>query len=84
MSLFTQIIGETLVVIPAYNAEKTINKVIDETLKTGFINILVSDDCSANNLYDLTQYNSSEVKLIKQPKNLGYGGNQKFLLRNKL
>ena len=27
----------------------------------------------------MTRYNSSEVKLIKQPINLGYGGNQKFL-----
>jgi glycosyltransferase involved in cell wall biosynthesis len=79
LELFNQIIKETIVVIPAYNAENTINNVVAETLKTGFENIIISDDCTINSSYDLSKYLSEKVIFIKQSKNLGYGGNQKFL-----
>lgn len=76
---FHKINEETIVVIPAYNAQNTIKEVIEETLNTGFQNIIISDDCSTNDLPDLSKYLSENVILIKQSKNLGYGGNQKFL-----
>ena len=66
-------------VIPAYNAHLTIIDVIEETLKTGFLNIVISDDCSPIEMPDLSDYLSENIVLIKQPTNLGYGGNQKFL-----
>jgi glycosyltransferase involved in cell wall biosynthesis len=76
---FSQIIEETIIVIPAYNAAKTISSVLAETLRTGFKNIVISDDCSTNSSYDLSQHLSEQVIFIKQSTNLGYGGNQKFL-----
>jgi glycosyltransferase involved in cell wall biosynthesis len=82
-----EITHETIVVIPAYNAHKTIKNVIEETLNIGFQNIIISDDCSTDKIPDLSQYLSEKVVFVKQSKNLGYGGNQKFLynyaLKNK-
>jgi len=79
LNSYNQLIKETLVVIPAYNAVSTITNVVDETLKTGFTNIIISDDCSQTDCVSLSQHLSDNVILIKQSANLGYGGNQKFL-----
>ena len=66
LELFNQIIKETIVVIPAYNAENTINNVVAETLKTGFENIIISDDCTINSSYDLSKYLSEKVIFINK------------------
>lgn len=79
MIQYKEIIEDTIVVIPAYNAHLTIKDVIEETLKNGFQNIVISDDCSPTEMPDLCDYLSENIVLIKQPNNLGYGGNQKFL-----
>jgi glycosyltransferase involved in cell wall biosynthesis len=84
---YNELIDETIVVIPAYNSQKTIKNVIEETLNTGFQNIIISDDCSPDSIPDLNQYLSEKIVFVRQSKNLGYGGNQKFLydyaLKNK-
>jgi glycosyltransferase involved in cell wall biosynthesis len=69
----------TLVVVPAYNAIKTIEIVIEEILQNGFENILISDDCSQQTMPQTIRIERGNVKLIRQSENLGYGGNQKFL-----
>ncbi|TDY12303.1 glycosyltransferase family 2 protein [Meridianimaribacter flavus] len=70
---------ETLVVVPAYNAHNTIHKVIEQIFQSGFKEIIISDDCSAIPILPILSSFKNQIILIEQPKNLGYGGNQKFL-----
>lgn len=61
------------VVIPAYNAEKTIGGVIEELIGYGFKknNIIVINDGSKDNTEDVTR--SQDVTLLKHEKNMGKG-----------
>ena len=77
--MFKKISDETLVVVPAYNANKTIVKVIDQIGLNGFKNIIVSDDCSNISISKIIFESNYPVIFIEQNKNLGYGGNQKYL-----
>lgn len=60
----------TCIVIPAYNAEKTISAVVREVLETGCPLIVIDDgsvDATADRLQGL------DVELIRHPRNLGKG-----------
>ncbi|SRX73367.1 glycosyltransferase family 2 protein [Aequorivita antarctica] len=70
---------ETLVVVPAYNAQNTILKVINEIIESGFKNILISDDFSNTSIQPIVGKLDDKIIFIEQKENLGYGGNQKFL-----
>lgn len=70
---------ETLVIVPCYNAEKTIKDVIIGIKKSGFSNIVIGDDCSTDNTIEIINNEFPNTPLIKQDLNLGYGGNQKAL-----
>jgi glycosyltransferase involved in cell wall biosynthesis len=61
------------IVIPAYNAEKTIGGVIKELIGYGFkkSNIIVINDGSKDNTEDVTR--SQDVTLVKHEKNMGKG-----------
>lgn len=74
-----QLIDDTLIVVPSYNAENTIRETIEEILSTGYRNIIVSDDNSWDKTSDIVRMSFPEIKIIFQEQNLGYGGNQKFL-----
>ena len=75
-----------MVLVVAYNAENTIAsllKRIPEEIWEKSNEILVSDDSSQDNTTETCmkwkKANKKEnLKIIKQKKNLGYGGNQKF------
>jgi hypothetical protein len=77
--MFKKISEETLVVVPAYNAHKTIVKVIEQISLNGFKNIIVSDDCSNTSISRIIFKSNYPVVFIEQNRNLGYGGNQKYL-----
>ncbi len=64
-----------IVVMPAYNAEKTIKKTYDDIPKDIVDEVLVVDDDS----YDQTVAIAKKMNLpiLVHQKNLGYGGNQK-------
>ena len=72
------------ILVVAYNAEETLSKVLDR-IPSGFAqqieSILVCDDASTDNTHNvgLTYQNNSNLPLtlIRNPTNLGYGGNQK-------
>jgi len=65
-----------IVVLPAYNAEKTLKQTIDEIPFDLVDEFVVVDDASTDKTVDLA--NSLGVKhLIQHNKNKGYGGNQK-------
>ena len=75
-----------LIFIVAYNHENFIAKVLDrlpETVKNSNYEILVIDDASKDQTFNKAK-NWSElnsgiyIKVLKNPTNLGYGGNQKL------
>ncbi len=61
------------VVIPAYNAEKTIGTIIEQLIKYGFKpkNIIVVDDGSKDNTYSVAK--RYDVQLIRSHNNMGKG-----------
>jgi glycosyltransferase involved in cell wall biosynthesis len=63
------------IVIPAYNEEKNITKVLDSLNKHGYSNIVVIDDCSKDN----TKLKALEAgaAVIAHPINLGQGASLK-------
>jgi glycosyltransferase involved in cell wall biosynthesis len=66
---------KTIIVIPAYNAEKTIESVFRRIPKNSYDEIIVVNDGSKDKTSKIVKkYN---VKLIEHKKNRGYGGAQK-------
>jgi glycosyltransferase involved in cell wall biosynthesis len=73
-----------VVVMPAYNAARTIVKTYYEVMATGIVDLVIvvddnSTDATAKIAADLPQ-----VKLIRHLRNLGYGANQKTCYRRAL
>lgn len=73
---------EISVIIPAYNAEKTIDRCLDSVLcQAPEMEIIIVDDCSTDQTYDVyKEYQSrySNIVLIQNDHNIGQG-----LSRNK-
>lgn len=78
-----------LIFIVAYNAEATLNSVLNripnEVLQSEqyTTDILVIDDCSVDRTFTVgkeiaASFNKTKITVITNPKNLGYGGNQKI------
>ena len=72
------------ILVVAYNAEKTLAATLDripESLHDEIVEIIVSDDHSADATYHVgLEYQEGSrlpLTVIRQPRNLGYGGNQK-------
>jgi len=66
---------KTIIVIPAYNAEKTIESVFKRIPKNSYDEIIVVNDGSKDKTSEIVKkYN---VKLVEHKKNRGYGGAQK-------
>jgi glycosyltransferase involved in cell wall biosynthesis len=71
-----------VVVMPAYNAERTLKKTYDEIPKDIVDEIVLTDDCSRDRTVEVA--NSLKLKLFIHDRNLGYGGNQKTCYREAL
>jgi len=72
------------VLVVAYNAATTLHKVLDripEEIRPEIEEVIVSDDHSQDSTYlvglGYQQVSDLPITLIRQPMNLGYGGNQK-------
>ncbi|RMB60472.1 glycosyltransferase family 2 protein [Dokdonia sinensis] len=65
-----------VVVLPAYNAEKTIKQTYDEIPFDIVDEVILVDDNSLDNTYE-TAHKLGINHVIKHPENRGYGGNQK-------
>jgi glycosyltransferase involved in cell wall biosynthesis len=64
------------IVLPAYNAEKTLEKTYNEIPFDIVDHVILVDDCSRDNTVELAK--SIGIKhVVKHEKNKGYGGNQK-------
>lgn len=70
-----------VVVMPAYNAEKTLRQTYEEVMAQGIVDLVVlGDDCSKDRTVDLARTLPSVIVHVHD-KNLGYGGNQKSCYR---
>lgn len=67
------------VVMPAFNAEKTLRQTYDEIPRDIVDDVIVVDDGSIDGTYDLCC--EMELAVIQHDKNLGYGANQKTCYR---
>ena len=64
------------IVLPAYNAEKTLKQTYDEIPFDIVDNVILVDDCSRDNTVEVAKQLGIKY-VIKHDKNKGYGGNQK-------
>jgi glycosyltransferase involved in cell wall biosynthesis len=72
--------------VVAYNAAGTLAWVLDripESFRPSIAAVLVSDDHAMDRTYEVgDEYRRLEtglpITVVRQPRNLGYGGNQKF------
>ncbi|NDC79593.1 MAG: glycosyltransferase, partial [Chitinophagia bacterium] len=72
--------GEKLIaVLPAYNAERTLERTLRDFPKQAVDEIILVDDVSKDKTVELAQ--AIGLTVIKHTKNRGYGGNQKTCYR---
>ncbi len=74
---------KVVVVMPAYNSEKTLEKTYSEIPKDIVDEVILVDDNSKDNTVELAK-SLGINKVIKHEKNLGYGGNQKTCYKTAL
>lgn len=67
--------GRVVIVMPAYNAEKTLEDTFRKIPAGYYDEVVVVDDHSRDETTELAQRLS--LKAIRHPHNVGYGGNQK-------
>ncbi len=68
-------VAKIIVTMPAYNAAKTLLKTFEEIPRGLVSEIILVDDCSADDTAALGS--ALDIKVIRHPHNVGYGGNQK-------
>lgn len=66
---------KVVIVMPAYNAAKTVKDTFEEIPPKLRRNIILVDDQSKDNTVEIAK--SLGIKVFTHPNNLGYGGNQK-------
>ena len=76
---------KVIVVMPAYNAAKTIERAFDEVCDQGIVDtVVVVDDCSRDETVIVAGslvHPGVKVVVRRHDRNLGYGGNQKSCYR---
>jgi len=71
-----------IVVLPAYNAARTLERTYEEIPHEYVDEVLLVDDCSQDETLEVAQ--RLGITAIQHRKNLGYGGNQKTCYREAL
>jgi glycosyltransferase involved in cell wall biosynthesis len=71
-----------VVVMPAYNAEKTLSRTVGDIPKGSVDSIILVDDCSKDQTVNVAKQLGLQV--IQHTTNKGYGGNQKTCYREAL
>lgn len=72
---------KVVVVMPAYNAAKTLRRTYDEVMEQGVVDlVIIVDDASRDDTTSIAKA-LPNTKVFTHPKNLGYGGNQKTCYR---
>src|SRR5438445_13614193 len=77
-STTTMLSGQKIVVVmPAYNAARTLQRTYDEVMEQGIVDlVIVVDDASHDETVAIAR-TLSRVQVEVHPENRGYGGNQK-------
>jgi len=73
---------KVIVVLPAYNAAKTLRKTLDDLPMAWVDDIILVDDASQDNTAQLSR--GLGLKTFVHSQNKGYGGNQKTCYKNAL
>ncbi|MFQ6672806.1 MAG: glycosyltransferase family 2 protein, partial [Candidatus Tectimicrobiota bacterium] len=68
-------LGKVIVVMPAYNAERTLERTVEDLPRDLLHEVILVDDASRDQTVSLAQ--SLGLTVLTQPKNRGYGGNIK-------
>jgi len=71
-----------VIVLPAYNASKTLLRTLAEIPSEFFQNVILVDDASKDDTVAVAR--AAGLTVFQHPKNLGYGGNQKTCYRQAL
>jgi len=71
--------ARTMIVMPAYNAERTLERIVADIPPDGCDEILVVDDASRDRTVEIAE--RLGVTIVRHEQNLGYGGNQKTCYR---
>lgn len=74
--------GKVVIVLPAYNAARTLQRTLDEIPPPFRENIILVDDASTDNTVEMAQ--AAGLTVVVHPQNRGYGGNQKTCYREAL
>ncbi len=72
----------TVVVMPAYNAESTLERTLSDLPSESVDEIILVDDCSSDGTVELAR--RLGLTVIEHRRNQGYGGNQKTCYRHAL
>jgi len=70
---------KVVVVMPAYNAERTLRRTYEEIDRTLVDEVVLVDDASSDETVQIAE--ELQLRVIVHPKNRGYGGNQKTCYR---
>ena len=73
---------KVIVVMPAYNAEKTLEKTLNDIPRDWVDDIILTDDASQDNTVELAK--KLGLRVFVHDRNKGYGGNQKTCYREAL
>jgi glycosyltransferase involved in cell wall biosynthesis len=74
--------GRVAVVMPAYNAEKTLERTYADVPKEWVDDIILVDDRSGDRTVEIAQ--RLGIHVVEHPENRGYGGNQKTCYKTAL
>jgi glycosyltransferase involved in cell wall biosynthesis len=70
-----------IVVMPAYNAAKTLRKTYDEVMEQGIVDLVILVDDASRDQTSLIAASLPHTKVFVHERNKGYGGNQKTCYR---
>src|SRR5947209_13045305 len=70
-----------VVVMPAYNAARTLQRTYDEVMAQGIVDLVIVVDDASNDETVAIARTLKQVQLEVHPENRGYGGNQKTCYR---
>ncbi|MEI7528194.1 MAG: glycosyltransferase family 2 protein [Elusimicrobiota bacterium] len=73
---------KVMIVLPAYNAEKTLPQTLTDIPAEYRANVILVDDCSRDRTVEVAR--GFGIAAIQHPVNKGYGGNQKTCYREAL
>ena len=70
-----------IVVVPAYNAAKTLRKTYDEVMAQGIVDLVIMVDDASRDETSAIASGLPHTKVFVHERNKGYGGNQKTCYR---